>query len=152
MIYIIYLKKDIELLIHLFNDNLVLNKRICQLKIWLSIYNEIPYIDKKIVLILNSAWLSGFTDAEGCFNVSITTRTKHKVGFRTKLRFLLDQQFEQDCLFQIRNIFNTGNVALRSKTNQVFRYSTDSFHSIIKIINYFNKFPLKTVKAESFKK
>ena len=65
-------QKDIELLIHLFNGNLVLNKRINQLQVWLSIYDKIPFINNTIKLTLNSAWLSGFTDAEGSFRLILT--------------------------------------------------------------------------------
>lgn len=51
-------------------------------------------------LTLDSAWLSGFVDAEGCFNVLIRARSAAIVGFRTSLRFLLDQQFEQEVNFE----------------------------------------------------
>ena len=37
---------------------------------------------------LNNAWLSGFTDAEGCFTVSI----KSSIGFA--IRFILSQKHE----------------------------------------------------------
>jgi hypothetical protein len=110
-----------------------LPQRIDQLKVWLAVYNSkkgnIPFISSQnaVKLSLNSAWLAGFTDAEGCFNIHITKRPAQKVGFRTKLRFILDQQFSKECLEEIRTIFNSGHVALRSKTNQVYRYSTDSF-------------------------
>ena len=86
--YVVWDSKHIALLIHLLNGNLVFK------------------------LPLNSAWLAGFTDAEGCFNVHITKRPTQKIGFRTKLRFILDQQFSKEGLEEIRTIFNSGHVAL----------------------------------------
>jgi hypothetical protein len=87
--YIVSDSKSIAVLIHLFNGNLILPKRVNQLKTWLNIYNQKNnpiYLNlRKVSLSLNYAWLSGFTDAEGCFNVNITKRTTQTVGFRTKL-------------------------------------------------------------------
>lgn len=66
-------------------------KRIDQLKVWVAVYNSkkgnTPFIlsQDAIQISLNSAWLAGFTDAEGCFNVHITKRPAQKIGFRTKL-------------------------------------------------------------------
>ena len=91
-----------------------------QLKTWLNIYNQKNnpiYLNlRKVSLSLNSVWLSGFTDAEGCFNVNITKRTTQTVGFRTKLRFILDQQYSKDSLVEIKNLFNAGNISLRNET------------------------------------
>jgi len=58
---------------------LVLKHRIKQLSLWFSILDQkgvkLPkFNDKPISLTLDDAWLSGFTDAEGCFNVGITLR------------------------------------------------------------------------------
>ena len=156
--YAVWDSNHIALLIHLFNGNLVLPKRIDQLKVWLAVYNSkkgnIPIISLQnaVKLSLNSAWLAGFTDAEGCFNVHITKRPAQKIGFRTKLRFILDQQFSKECLEEIKTILNSGHVALRSKTNQVYRYSTDSFRGLTIILEYYKKFPLKTTKLNSFEK
>ena len=57
--------------------------------------SEIKLIDKIIKPTLNDAWLSGFTDAEGCFNVKIEKRSNTVTGFSVMLRFILDQQNSQ---------------------------------------------------------
>jgi hypothetical protein len=93
--YILSDSNDIALLIHLFNGNLILPKRIKQLKEWLTVYRENPknydisLIKNYIKLSLKIVWISGFTNAEGCFNVHIN-RVEQRVGFITKSRFLLD--------------------------------------------------------------
>jgi len=103
-------------------------------------------------LTLDSAWLSGFVDAEGCFNVSIRARLAAIVGFRTTLCFLLDQQFEQEILSLIATLFGTGHVSLRTGTNEVYRLTVGSFKSLPIIIAYFTRFPLKSHKKETYER
>lgn len=95
---------------------------------------------------LENAWLSGFTDAEGCFNVNIGIRKKTINDHRIILRFLLDQKDAYNTLLNIRNLFGIGQVSLRSGTKSVFRYNNNSFKGLIPVINYFNNYPLKTKK------
>lgn len=107
-------KQNIYLLTLLFNGNLVLEHRKSQLSYWIQALNktfasnkpalknkqslwtvdlsEINLIDKLIKPTLNDAWLSGFTDAEGCFNVKIDKRSNTVTGFSVMLRFILDQK------------------------------------------------------------
>jgi len=90
---------------------------------------------------------------EGCFNVNISPRAAIIVGFKTVLRFILDQQFEQAFLLQICTLFGSGHVTLRSGTNKVYRLTIDSFQAAIStIIDYFTRFPLKTHKRDSFER
>jgi hypothetical protein len=59
--------------------------------LWTVDLSEINLIDKLIgrakptLLKLNDAWLSGFTDAGGCFNVKIDKRSNTVTGFRVML-------------------------------------------------------------------
>ena len=43
------------------------------------------------------------------------------------LRFRLDQKNAYELLNYIRDLFGLGKVALRSKTNNIYRYTVDSF-------------------------
>lgn len=147
--------KDILLLVHLFNGNLAINHRINQLSCWIKILEDKNYIDTKnnfkfidtpINISLNDAWLSGFTDAEGCFNVSITYNKRYLLNWVIKLRFCLDQK-DKIILEKINSIFNMGKVTLRNNNN--YRFTITGFSNMIIIINYFNKFPLYTKKSKS---
>jgi hypothetical protein len=52
-----------------------------------------------------------------------------------------------------QNSLKEWTLALRSKTNQVYRYSTDSFKGLTIILDYFKyRFPLKTTKLNPFNK
>jgi len=115
---------DIYLMILLLNGNLVLEKRKSQLKIMIDVFNnkkfkeqewlsfrlsdKIPFISLSPIISLNDSWLSGFTDAEGCFNVHIVKRKKMKTLYNVSLRFILDQKDEEYVLQNIRILFGFG--------------------------------------------
>lgn len=150
---------QILLLAFLFNGNLALTHKIQQLSFWVKVLNKkfgentIVLINKAVYITLQDAWLSGFTDAEGCFNVSITLNTRYILGHIIKMRFMLDQKNEA-ILNIIKDLFGFGKVTLRSKTrtNDVYKYTATGFKSMNDIITYFNLFPLLTKKALSFDK
>lgn len=147
----------IYLLTLMFNGNLVLNHRINQLNDWINILNirykftnhNIELINQPQIITLHDAWISGFTDAEGCFNVSVLKNDRYSLGYVIKLRFILDQNDEL-ALTTIRNLFNKGKVTLRSNSKNHYRYTVTGFSAFTDVYNYFNTFTLKTKKAESF--
>ena len=147
----------ILLLAFLFNGNLALVHRIQQLSLWVQVLNKrfgtntILYINTSVYFTLQDAWLSGFTDAEGCFNVTITSNARYALGQVIKMRYLLDQK-DNCILLVIQNLFGFGKVTLRSKTDGVYRYTATGFKSMNDVISYFNVFPLLTKKARSFEK
>lgn len=57
------------------------------------------------------SWLAGFTDAEGCFTLSLLSNSK---GYR--LRFIISQKWEVNkiILQHISTIFSVGNVSPHS--------------------------------------
>jgi LAGLIDADG endonuclease len=166
--YIVSNNPHCFLLYLIFNGNLVINHRINQLNKWFNTFlilkrfnlfksfslNKIPDIILTAVKpSLNDSWLSGFTDAEGCFSVSFY-KLKNKIS-QCRIRYILDQKDEKELLYYIRSLFKYGNVNLRSKTNNVYRLvinmnkpNRDDFNLLI---DYFKLFPLKTLKIYNFK-
>lgn len=147
---------DIYLLTLLFNGNLVINHRINQLNNWINILNNyykynLIFINKSNSITLNDAWISGFTDAEGCFNTTITKNKRYSLGYIIKLRFILDQK-DKNVLNSIQLLFNTGKVILRNNSINNYRYTITGFYALLKIYNYINRYPLKTNKQISFNK
>jgi len=101
---------------------------------------------------LNDSWLSGFTDAEGCFSVSISNFSNNRI--RCRNRYILDQKDGNDLLLYIRNLFNYGSVNLRNETQNVYRLSISmnkpTRNNFSTLIDYFQKFSLKTIKKLNF--
>lgn len=171
--FIVQDNKNCLLLYLLLNGNLVLEHRIDQLSKWyfsllnapklnLSNFNLIfiPSIIKlSIQPSLDSSWISGFTDSEGCFSISFYKNRKNETI--VKARFILDQKNGENVLKIIARLFSPVSVKLRgfpvklrNNTNNVFRL-TISCNDInnpntILIKNYFSSFKLKTSKQDSF--
>lgn len=146
---------SIIMLYHIFNGNLVLQHRVNQLTIWRTAMSSAlaPYaslITRLILPTLQDAWLYGFTEAEGCFNVNIMKRSATVTGYRVILRYQLDQNDAELVLQHIRDLFNFGSVAFRGETKGIYRLTIDSFKGLVSVVSYFIIFPLKTKKGSSF--
>jgi len=150
--------QSILLLVYIFNGNLVLPYRLKQLGVWINALNGLANLELALLRNpnlkkpnLSDAWLSGFTDAEGCFNIAIQPRHNTVTGYRVSLRFLLDQKNAESTLLLVRDLFKFGQVFVRGETNGVYRYNNNTFKGLLPVRDYFLAFPLKTKKAESFK-
>ena len=147
-------KKGILVLIALFNGNLVLDKRKVQVKRWLNTVN-IKEKNNNVLPILNNSWLSGFIDAEGCFNVTLFKRKSMTLGYQVKLRFMIDQKDNLDNMLFIKdqlNLFLTHKKLKKVTLGTMHRIESNSFVKVPLIIEYINRFRLKTKKKESFDK
>jgi len=147
-------KKSILYIIAIFNGNLVLNKRKIQMKKWLDILN-LEEKNNNVLPLLNNSWLSGFIDAEGCFNVTIFKRKNMILGYQVKLRFIIDQKDSLDEMILIKNelnLFLTNRKLKKRINNSMHRIESNSFIKAPLIIEYLNRFRLKSKKQESFYK
>lgn len=80
--YIVHDNTNIRLLALLFNGNLIIPRRATQLQTWLNILDDIERISTNVIPTLQDAWLSGFTNAEGCFNITIRPSLNTVTGYR----------------------------------------------------------------------
>lgn len=166
--YIVSDNESILLLYLLFNGNLYLKHRQTQLEKWYNVLNiaakswvlvnfdlenipEISYIDKRISL--DNGWLSGFTDAEGCFSIKIY---KLRNVDYVKIVYILDKKNGEDILNEISILLTNKKLAKLRKTvnGNMFRIEV-SCNDINKltyklILDYFNHYKLKTTKKDSF--
>lgn len=177
--FIVSENKGIFLLYLLLNGNLVLQSRVNQLTKWNVALNNAGRFDyslfytKQIPLKIQKlkdpnvkdAWLSGFTDAKGCFTIKINNRKK---AFYVAILFILDQKNEQVVLNKIALLFNDStkaklrtinkNLMNENKSDYINTMYRLSFScndrkkpTISNICNYFESYPLKTSKNQSFK-
>lgn len=158
--YIVQDIVNLHLIVLLFNGNLILPTRKKLFKDFLEVFNQkiikgkiknsnLKPVEKQKSLILpslNNSWLTGFTDAEGCFTVSFL---KNSNAFR--LRFIVTQKGDSNIpvLSHLILLFKAGSLEAHSiKSN--YSYILTGSKACYNIYEYFNSFPLKTKKAISF--
>lgn len=139
-------KQGLFKLISIFNGNLFLDSQKEQFKLWLAAYNNkykenIAYLANNNKPGLSNSWLSGFTDASGCFTCSI--HDKPLKGTSVKLSYNLTLKGNYEDIQYLANI-------LRGKTHFIdshFFYNiTVNTTKLGLTIKYFNLYPLKTKK------
>ena len=172
--YLVVDNKNCFLIYLLLNGNLVLKHRKEQINKWFISLNKSSNLNSILLPKFNlnnipsllktpfkpdlkNSWISGFTDAEGCFSITILKNRKN-LNY-VKARFILDLKLEYDTLNHIANLFSPlgfkgSPVKLRSGKTDVFRM-TISCNDIKNpnstlIRNYFTEFKLKTSKQNSF--
>jgi len=155
--YIVEDKKGLELINSLFNGNIVLPSKQQSFNEFLQLYNkkvikgkiildQIKPIKSNILPDLSNSWLTGFTDAEGCFNVSFLSNSNN---FR--LRFLVIQKGDINVpiLSYLILLFKTGFIEAHSKKSN-YSYIINGEKACCSIYDYFDKYPLKTKKLTSY--
>jgi LAGLIDADG endonuclease len=156
--FIVEQKILMELIILIFNGNMLLPSRIKRFKNFIEIYNkkaikgkiilsQIEYKQSKNDPSLDNAWLSGFTDGEGCFTISI----KKTTGFT--IRFILSQKHESNLTIfsKLILLFSAGNIENHYHYDN-YSYVVSGLKNCSQIIesNYFENFKLKTDKNNSY--
>jgi len=77
------------------------------------------------------------------------------LGYQVKLRFMIDQKDSLDNMLFIKdqlNLFLTHRKLKKGSIGSMHRIETNSFVKLPFIINYINKYNLKTKKQQSFNK
>ncbi len=176
--YTVSSKEGILCLISIFNGNLLLPKTRLRFKSWLDRYLGSPKVtiaplpgpDWKELPFLETAWLSGFIDAEGCFSVYPATDKRYKKGFRIRFVFTLDQKDglpktigdsvtqskESDkgylLLEELAKRIGSGSVAPRKETPHMYRYSLWGKKAQETLIRYLSRYPLRSSKILQYKR
>nr|UBU96488.1 putative LAGLIDADG homing endonuclease [Malassezia furfur]UBU96653.1 putative LAGLIDADG homing endonuclease [Malassezia furfur]UBU96674.1 putative LAGLIDADG homing endonuclease [Malassezia furfur] len=147
--YIVQKQKDIEILINLFNGNLVLPKNFYKYSLWIKCFNNkfkpIIFKNQMIIPNFNTYWISGFTDAEGHFGCSILANSK-----AYRYRFMLAQKGQENipALASIQKVLG-GKVESHSIKN-VYQLVVNGVSNMKNLINYFDEHPLFTKKKKSY--
>lgn len=149
--YIIQDRDSIITFLGMLYNRIVLNHKLIKYNDFVSCSNSkfnlnMPLQNKVAVIDLENSWLSGFTDGDGCFNVSyILTKKKFK------FRFILSQQCDLSFLIKI---FPQGaceyNNSNRNHDFVITSLDKSKDFKFKEVIEYFQKFPLKTTKNNSF--
>ena len=99
---------------------------------------------------LNSWFVTGFVDAEGCFTVGIIQSKKAKLGWEVQPTFKLELHLKDlPLLEQIQaSLGGVGSITKQGKDKVMLRVRSLSVLSVI--VDNFDKFPLVTQKRADF--
>lgn len=150
---------NISLICELFNGNMVFPTRKARFMSFISFFNErlikknnkiIPIIYNNIIPSLNDCWLLGITDAKGCFSSSILSNSSaYRIGY------ILTEKWEVNkiVLSNILNLFEldkkTRCTVNHSEPN-VWQLRINGVKNCEILLNYFDKYNLKTKKELSY--
>ena len=114
--------------------------------------NKRFYTSQRILpetILLNPWFITGFTDAEGCFGLYIYKNDKIKTGWSISLVYQISlHKKDKQILEQIQNYFGVGGITSHGSTS--LKYSVRSIKDMQIIIDHFNKFPLITNKLNDY--
>lgn len=121
------------------------NKKISIIKNYKYFSNYAKHDQSK----LHPYWVTGFTDAEGCFTIKFTESNEYKQKWRVQAQFQIKlHQRDLLVLNRIKDFFGVGTLG-RDGTNMTYTVKTVENLSKV-IIPHFISFPLLTKKSADF--
>ncbi len=103
-------------------------------------------------------WIVGFVDGEGCFSLPIHRNPSMRIGWMVQPRFAVVQgERSAHVLYLIKDYFGCGSVYLNRRRDNhredLLVYGVFNQHYLrSKIVPFFEANPLKTAKADEFRK
>lgn len=153
--YVTQSKKEIEILISIFNGNTILPSKQKRLNSFINGFNLWgtkgtirlePVITKNNYILpnLNNSWLAGFTDGEGCFTCSIGEK-----GFSFNYSIAQKGEINVKILKELCLLFKGGIVSNHS-VKDVYEYRIAGVKYSKNIFPYFDRYTLFTKKSISY--
>ena len=102
---------------------------------------------------LNALWITGFTDGEGCFHISINKLPKMSLGWQVLPEFrIVQHEKDEKVLYKIKNYFGFGDVKINRTDHHGTRkeFRVRGLENLNKIINFFEENELNTSKKKDF--
>lgn len=155
--YVTQNKKEIDIIISIFNGNLVLPQRKEKFDLFVKGFNKwvtkgrillepIVIKNRPILPTLNDAWLAGFTDGEGCFACSIGEKKGFSFNFNIAQKWAINLKV----LEHFSVLFRNGIISSHSVEN-VYEFRVGGLNNCKNIFPYFDNYPLYTKKSLSYK-
>lgn len=158
--YTVSSKANIVVLLNIFNGKLVLtqtNNRF--VSNWLDNYNS-WFANGNLTLYkgqgrfdgLQSAWLCGFTDADGSFGFKVSADKTRKHGCRVRVYWYVDQSYAKTDLQHMLSVLGFGYIEAKTlgegsftptEPGQAFRLQTMSHKDCQVLLDYFSTYPPK---------
>lgn len=94
---------------------------------------------------LDPWFITGFTDAEGCFMIGFFVSSKYRLGYQVQAVFKINlHSKDYDLLCQIQDYFGVGSITKHGSTT--LQYTVKSLKDLSIIISHFEKYPLISQK------
>ena len=150
----------------LFNGNLITNQKLKTFKTWFNFWKNKKNNQEFMTLIgsnftlqdkpkpqllsLYNSWLSGFIDADGCWNISIS-KSQSKKNPSASVRLMVGAQNDPEWVTNIITILQLGRK--RSQKNNIKQcWVVQRRDQLDIMLSYIERFPHKTKKSISFTK
>ncbi len=103
----------------------------------------------KLKPLLNPYWITGFTDAEGCFTIKYSQSNQYRLGWRVQPVFQIKLHGRDIILLnQIKTFFGVGTLV---KDGTYIAFTVKTVKNLCDvIIPHFNNYPLLTQKYADF--
>jgi hypothetical protein len=150
-------KENTYRLITIFNGNIHLSKVHTRFAKWVGLYNRV--YNKNVTVLpplpaqtisLDTAWLSGFIEAEGCFYAGFSENDRMAQGVRLRLKVSVDQKGESPILEQIKVLFLVKNVTIRNAEKNYLRVEATRIKPLTVFLQYFSTYKLKGRKQKAY--
>jgi intein-encoded DNA endonuclease-like protein len=154
--YVTQSKVEIDIIISLFNGNLILPRKQQRFAIFLKGFNTwiskgkirldtVEFKHRSILPGLNNSWLAGFTDGEGCFTCSIGKDR----GF--SYNFYIAQKWDINLpVLEHLCILFKGGIVSRHSADNTYEYRIGGVNNSKNIFLYFDNYNLYTKKRISY--
>lgn len=148
--YICKNKKGLYIILSLINGKLVSKPKYEQLiKQNYSTKFNYTILPPSNRLTLDNYWLAGFTQADGCFHISVVKSKTHKMKFSVRLEFSIKQK---DAI-PVKLLYDTIKMGNLSQYNSgIWCYKSSGYKTAAQLINYFDTFNLFAGKYINFLK
>jgi LAGLIDADG endonuclease len=100
-----------------------------------------------------SAYISGYTDGEGCFTVSISPRAKLLAGWEVRPSFSVSQNRDRaEVLHVIQAYFGCGSIR-PDRSDKTLKWETRRLDDLVdRVIPHFERYPLLSGKRLDFER
>ena len=98
---------------------------------------------------LDSRWVSGFVDGEGCFHVSINKIPKMSIGWQVLPEFrIVQHERDESVLKELQQFFGAGKVVTNHGARKELRIR--KLNDLRNVVLFFKQHHLRTEKKKNF--
>ena len=114
--------------------------------------------------LIKLGWVIGFVDGEGCFSIGLVRqpdrigRRGYRTGYQVSHEFAVVQGARSvQCLYELQEFLGVGRVTVNRRRDNhrehLFRFDVRTLRDLSsRIIPFFEANPLRTAKADEFRK